>query len=58
MAHYRLYFFDAKGHITRGLELECRDDDEAIKRASEHDIGSAMELWRGAHRVKRFEATG
>ena len=55
MPQYRLYFLDAAGHINRRVELDCRDDDEAIERANKHEIGYGMELWRGARRVKVFK---
>jgi len=58
MPSYRLYFLDAEGHIRRRLDLECRDDDEAIEQASAHDIGRGIELWCGARRVKKFKAPG
>ena len=55
MSSYRLYFLDAEGHIKRRMELDCRDDDEAIEQASKHDLGSGMELWNGSRRVKVFK---
>ena len=54
MPDYRLYFFDANRHIRKRLDVECRDDDEAIERASTYDIGHGIELWCGSRRVRIF----
>jgi hypothetical protein len=50
-----LYFFDARDHISRALDIECRDDAEAIASVREHDHPFAIELWQGARRIERFE---
>ena len=55
MTHYRLYFFDARDHISRALDIECRDDGEAIAHVGEHPHPFAIELWQGARRIERFE---
>lgn len=55
MTHYRLYFFDARDHISRAVDIECRDDDEAIANVREHAHPFAIELWQGARRIDRFE---
>ena len=56
MPHYRLYFFSADGHIKRRVDLDCRDDEEAIGEAAKHEVGDGIELWCDTRRVKRFEA--
>ena len=58
MPNYRLYFLDAAGHIKRRIELDCRDDGEAIEQSSKHDVGAGLELWCGERRVKVFKAPG
>jgi len=55
MADYRLYFFDAKNHIKRRIDLECRDDAHAIEVSGEHASQGVVELWRRDRLVKRFE---
>ena len=55
VTHYRLYFFDARDHIGRALDIECRNDDEAIASVREHAHPFAIELWQGARRIERFE---
>jgi hypothetical protein len=50
--HYRIYSVDADGHVHGPPdEIECVDDDAAIRRAKtvldSHDI----EVWEGARRV-------
>ena len=57
VTHYRIYFFDSLDHISRALDIECSDDDEAIDRVGEHEHPFAIELWQGARRLRRFEPT-
>ena len=56
MPHYRLYFLDAKGYLRDGLDLDCRDDDEAIAQAKSHDVGYGIDLWHGPRRVTVLRA--
>ena len=58
MPQYRLYILDADGHIKRRIDLDCRDDGEAIERAIEHEIGTGMDLWCDARRVRMFSPPG
>ena len=51
MTHYRLYFFDLAGNIRHALNLECEDDDHALRMVSEHADGRPMELWQGQRQV-------
>jgi hypothetical protein len=37
------------------VELDCSDNDDAIKVAERHADGMAMELWQRAGVVKRFD---
>ncbi len=51
MTHYRLYFFDLAGSIRHALDLECDDDEHAIRVVGEHADGRPMELWQGPRQV-------
>ena len=51
MTHYRLYFLDSGGGIRHALDLECDDDEHAIRIVSDHIDGGPMELWQGRRRV-------
>jgi hypothetical protein len=55
MQDYRLYFFDRYGHIANAVTLECADVAEAIQEAERCRDGRAMELWRRAELIRRFE---
>lgn len=57
VTHYRLYFFDARDHISRALDIECDDDAEAVARVRDHPHAFAIELWQGARRIDRFESS-
>ncbi len=57
MAHYRLYILDDADHIRSALDLDCADDAEAVGAAQAHKNGHAVELWKGARRVLRVEAS-
>jgi len=56
MAGYRLYFMDRAGHIRDAVDLECIDDEDAIRKVADHADGHSMELWRRARRVMEFPA--
>ena len=55
MAGYRLHFLNALGEATRGIDLDCTDDDQAVAVVQEHLIHDRMELWQGERLVKRFD---
>ena len=55
---YRLYFFDERRHVVQAITIEAADDGEAIAQATAKSDGRAMELWRDALRVMRFERSG
>lgn len=46
-SRYRLYRFDASGHIMAFKELECRTDFEAIEQARKLASSTPQELWSG-----------
>jgi hypothetical protein len=57
--YYRLYFFDADGHIEAFEDLEATDDQSASTRAEALFEGeqrfSSGELWQETRLVRRFE---
>ncbi|HEY3814075.1 MAG TPA: hypothetical protein VGL66_12690 [Caulobacteraceae bacterium] len=55
MAYYRLYFMSGD-QIRRVIELDCKDDDDAIQTVEKHRDGHPMELWNRARLVQRFPA--
>jgi hypothetical protein len=43
-------------HIVQPADvIECRDDDEAIKKAKQQLDGLAIEVWHGSRLVTRLE---
>ena len=56
MLSYRLYFLDREGRFTRAVQLECANDERALRAAAAHANGAAMELWQQARKVRWFEA--
>lgn len=59
MPDYKLYFMDKRNHISRRVDLDCRDDAHAVEVVGEHagNADFAMELWQADRLVKRFEPT-
>ena len=55
MSHYRLYLLDEHDHVVHGLDLNCRDDQDARLAAGRFRIGNAVELWQGRRRVGRLD---
>ena len=51
MSEYKLYFLDDAGHIARAMDLECRDDRDAIAAAHAHPGEHGAELWQSARKV-------
>ena len=58
LAGYRLHFLNALGEATKGIDLDCVDDDQAIAVVQEHLIHDRMELWQGERLVKSFGEAG
>ena len=56
MTHYRLYVFDAENHIRRAVDLECADDDEAMRMAERYVDGHDVEVWQETRKVARLPA--
>jgi hypothetical protein len=55
MPHYRLYVLDAASHIIDATDLECEDDEQALREVERRRDGRALELWRRATLIGRFE---
>jgi hypothetical protein len=54
MAHYRCYLLDGRGKIVRSEDVDAASDDDAAGWAREllaRSGSSAVELWRGRHRI-------
>ena len=59
MSGYRLYFLDRySGHIDRRRDFLADSDAEAIEQADGYRLTQPMELWQGARKLKRWEASG
>lgn len=61
MQGYRFYFMDAGGSILGYEEVDCADDDSAVRTAAGLRPASApeytvVEVWHGARLVHRGEA--
>lgn len=58
MAYYRLYFFDRQNHIEQFREFEAQTDAAAIQQSEDWYELSAMELWCGRRKIRRWESSG
>lgn len=54
MADFRLYFLDKGDHIVEARNLECTDDDAAVRAVESLRDGRSMELWRRDRRIRSF----
>lgn len=54
MPSYHIYTVGSDGRFIAGEELECADDQEAIKNATQAAKGSGIELREGDRRVVRL----
>ena len=54
MAEYRAYILAPDGRIMRPVDLECDDDDAAIKTAQQLVDGHDVELWQGSRKIETF----
>jgi len=48
---YKLYFFDAYGHVRRSMDMLRPNDEEAIAEAHIFASEYGLELWRGKYKV-------
>jgi hypothetical protein len=51
MARYRLYLLQADGHISRGVDLNCETDEQALAVAMREPHPLGRELWDGARLI-------
>lgn len=54
MTDFRLYFFDQRDHIVEARNLECPDEETAVRAVEGQRDGRAMELWRRDRRIRAF----
>ena len=54
MAEYQAYMLASNGRITRRVDLECDDDDAAIKAAQRLVDYYDVELWQGTRKIETF----
>ena len=55
MAHYRAYLVGQDSYFIKAVDLDCADDDAAIKRAQKMVDGHDVELWQHARRIAKFD---
>jgi hypothetical protein len=58
MPLYRVLLLCANGQRLSELEIDCRDDDDAIDKTGRIDHALAMEVWSGERLVARFPKIG
>jgi hypothetical protein len=51
MLGYRVFFVGRDGHISSAVEVECKDDAEALAAATRLAEGLHVELWQGKRRI-------
>jgi hypothetical protein len=54
MPDYRAYIIGPDGHFYDSVDLDCADDDEALKRAGELVSEYGVELWQRPRKIARF----
>jgi hypothetical protein len=54
MPEYRIYTVGSDGHFIGGKNIECADDQEAIRIAQEAADGRAIELWDRGRFITRM----
>ena len=57
MPSYRIYTVGPDSSFVAGEDIECADDQEAIKKAAQADKDSAIELWERGRCVVRLLPT-
>jgi hypothetical protein len=55
MPFYRVYFIGQDGHFTSVTDLDCVDDDAAIRFTMRLVNGNDVEVWQGARKLAAFE---
>ncbi|MET4023386.1 hypothetical protein ABIC10_008527 [Bradyrhizobium sp. S3.2.12] len=51
---YYAYVIDDNGHVANRIEINCGDDDEAIRCAKRLVDGHEIELWQETRQVATF----
>ena len=54
---YRAYIMGPDGHIENRVELQCDDDDEAVRFAKQFVDGHDVELWQLDRHIETFKHT-
>jgi len=55
MPHYRVYFLDETGRISRPSELiECANDQEAREKAKQFIDGLDIEVWQETRLIVKY----
>ena len=54
MPEYRIYTVGSDGHFMGGKNIECADDQEAIRIVQQAVDGRAIELWERARFITRL----
>ena len=55
MTQYRAFVLDRNQQVARVTVLECASDEEAGRQAAALAHDSAIELWNGKQRIRRFD---
>ena len=55
MAYYRWLFLDLRNDVVHAYDFRARNDMEAMHIAEAKRGLSAMELWDGGRRIKRWD---
>lgn len=55
MPDYRAYIIGPDGHFQDFVQLDCADDEEALKRARDLVGEHGLELWQRARKIARFD---
>jgi hypothetical protein len=56
MPYYRAYIIGRDGHFQKAIDLDCSDDEAAMKSAKQLVNGFDVELWQRDGRIAKFEA--
>ena len=56
MAYYRLLFLDRGNGVVHAIDFNSRNDCEALHIAEGKRGLSAMELWDGGRKIKRWDS--
>jgi hypothetical protein len=57
MPDYRAYIMGLDGHVQKRVDLQCNNDDEAIRLARELVNDYDVELWQLDRHIQTFKAT-